>query len=117
MFCECHISKNFYLQIKSWAKNFGLEMPSLGLQILYIGAGNSRYTALLNMLMLAYKFMVFNNRTNLAPLSMDQYVTKLTRFEYLERKVAEKRHKIIIHEIKWKPIPQNILIKKRYDNQ
>ena len=60
LFCECHVTRTFYLNVKEWCKNFNVNLPEMNaIDVLYGVSPDNIENALINTLLLIYKQIVY----------------------------------------------------------
>ena len=102
LFCECNIAITLYRQIETWASECSITMPQLNVEnvILQHFPCNTD-NSIKHLLILLYKFILFQHRNIKSNISVDVFVQKVTSIEKIEYKVADKRGKICTHLKKW----------------
>jgi hypothetical protein len=116
LFCECSITKTFYLSIREWCKTFNVKLPQMNITtILYGFLPPNINNALVNSLILLYKQIVYNSRLEKNNLTLNVYKLMVDKMEYMERKINISKMKNLLHCKKWKQY-NNITDQKAKDN-
>ena len=103
LFCECAITKTFYLQIKEWLGIMNVKLPDLESKtILHNIYDKCKNVKLINHCINLYKQIVFINRGEL--LSLNLFKAKLSETQNIERCIANKNGKVETHINKWEKI-------------
>ena len=105
LFCDCSTSVTFYKEIEVLAAQFDITLPPLTFEniILQNHTCNSK-NSLKQLLILLYKLIVFQNRSNMSNNNIHMFQQRLLSIETIEYKVACKRSKIELHLKKWSPL-------------
>ena len=104
LFCDCYVVKNFYFQVKEWAKELDVHLPSISeLIIVYSYIEESDNWYLISDLISLYKQYVFNNR-NQGSLNLKAFQVFVNNIKNIEFRIAKKNNKLSVHYAKWGPL-------------
>ena len=69
--------------------------------ILYGISPSTKHNTLLNHIIMLFKLFVYNCRSNIKSLNLHNFLLKVQENEKIELKIAKKRNKLFLHELKW----------------
>ena len=98
LFCYCDTSVTFYLQIKNWFYGNGLELPEFKVETILVGhKSDSSQIMLINEIIFIYK----HSRNKLNNLNVTYFIYILGQIGEIEKQIAMKNGKYVIHLKKW----------------
>ena len=102
LFCECHVTRTFYLNVKEWCKNFNVNLPEMNAtDVLYGVSPDNIENALINTLLLIYKQIVYQCRDNKTNMTLTFYKLKVKQLEAIEHEINNDKNKKVKHKKKW----------------
>ena len=106
LFCHCLFTKTLYLEIKQWLAMCNVNLPDCDDNInLYGISPSTKHNTLLNHIIMLFKLFVYNCRSNIKSLNLQNFLLKVQENEKIEFKIAKKRNKLFLHELKWGKFP------------
>ena len=101
LFCHCLFTKNLYLEIKQWLAMCNVNLPNRDdIIILYGISPSTKHNTLLNHIIMLFKHFVYNCRSYIKSLNRHNFLLKVQENEKVEFKIAKKRNKLFLHELK-----------------
>ena len=73
--------------------------------ILYGISSSTKHNTLLNHIIMLFKLFVYNCKSNIKSLNLHHFLLKVQENEKIEFKIAKKRNKLFLHELKCGKIP------------
>ena len=89
------------MNIANWAKDIGIELPSMNYENIILQNFEGEYQSLKNVFILLYKQVIFENRGKVSENSLCHFKAKIKSVEIIERRIATKNGKLNVHYKKW----------------
>ena len=110
LFCSCTYAITLYRNIEQWCQPFNVEMPSNTYEniVLYNFLNTESFSYLHCHLILIYKMLLYNSRSDPTSLNMHTFVNRVKITERTEYRIAKKKDKIMQHLRKWAPYTEGV---------
>lgn len=101
LFCYCPTAVTLYRNIQSWCASIDVDLPDINIiHILFGILPWKASNAFMNTVLLIYKLLLFEQRTDGSP-SLQLFQVKLKELKAIEYKVATNKNKQQFHFYKW----------------
>ena len=103
LFCHCKEGITLYRNTEHWASEMGLQMPPINVDNIILqnlqSDVNDKY--IINLFILQYKIMLFENKEKVNENSIFAFKAKIAYIEKIEKTIAKKNNKYGLHIKKW----------------
>ena len=91
LFCECHVTRTFYLKVKEWCKNFNVNLPQIDalMSCMEFHQTDNIENVLINTLILMYKQRVYQCKDNKINMTITFFKIKVKQLEAIEHKIND----------------------------